>query len=210
MDKDRIVRCWGVDPVKDPIYCPYHDQEWGHPTHDDRLVQEQFVLELFQAGLSWLLLLKKRENFRRAFAGFDLEKIAQFDDAKIEELMQDEGIVRNRRKIEATVSNARIVVSDIIPEFGSLEAYLWHFTGGKSIIEPVSVTSDALSDDVSADMKRRGLRFVGTVTIFSFLQSLGIIYSHTPQCFCWARDHADAFVGNKYRRKRKAKKANKK
>lgn len=190
-------RCWDVSPEKDLISCEYHDNEWSRPTHDERTVEEMFVLELFQAGLSWRLLLGKRENFRKAFADFDLERIARFDREKIEELMQDKGIVRNRKKIEAAVHNAALALT-LKKEFGSLCEYLWHFTSGKSIIEPISVTTDSLSDDVAADLRRRGFRFVGSTTIFSLLQSLGIIYSHSPECFCYQRDHAREFEANTY------------
>lgn len=195
MDKRRCL--WVETAGKE--YLTYHDESWGRPTHDEKTLCGLFIVELFQAGLSWLLLLRKFENFRRAFDGFDVEKIASYGDDKIEELMQDKGIVRNRAKIEAAVNNCKIILN-IRKEFGSFSEYLWHFTEGKSIIEPVSVTRDPLSDDIAKDLKSRGMRFCGSVTIFSFLQGVGIIYSHSPECFCYKRDRADEFVNNKYRR----------
>lgn len=189
-----LPRCPGVLRAGEPLLS-YHDKEWGRPEHDEHKLLEMFFLELFQAGLSWTLLLRKREGFRRAFDGFDVNAIAAYGEAKVDELMQDVGIVRNRAKIEAAVSNARIVL-DIQKEWRSFSKYLWHFTGGKTILEDVSVTRDALSDDVSKDMRRRGLRFAGSVTIFSFLQAVGIIYSHSPGCFCSRRDKAASFAGN--------------
>ncbi len=187
-----LPRCHGVLEAGEP-YLSYHDKEWGRPEHDEGKLCEMFFLELFQAGLSWSLLLRKRENFRKAFDGFDVNAIAAYDEAKIDNLMQDSGIVRNRAKIEAAVSNARVVLK-IQKEWGSFSEYLWHFTGGKTILEDISVTRDAISDDVSKDMKKRGVRFAGSVTIFSFLQAVGIIYSHSRDCFCWRRDEASSFV----------------
>lgn len=195
--RDGLKRCWGMTPEKDALYCAYHDNEWSRPTHDERKVEEMFVLELFQAGLSWRLLLGKREKFRKAFDGFNLEKIAAYDETKVEELMRDNGIVRNKKKIEGAIRNARLA-SSLKEEYGSLSNYFWHFTSGKSIIEPITVTTDALSDDVSADLRHRGFKFVGSLTIFSLLQSLGIIYSHEPECFCYKRDYAYNFEKNKY------------
>lgn len=184
-------RCPGVIEAG-PVYLKYHDEEWGKPEHNEQKLYEMFLLELFQAGLSWILLLNKRENFRRAFDGFDVRKIAAYDEPKVTELLKDEGIIRSRAKIEAAIHNARIVL-DIKKEFGSFSKYLWHFTDGQSIIEDISVTRDDLSDRVSADMKKRGIKFAGSVTIFSFLQAVGIIYSHDKCCFCYARDGADKF-----------------
>jgi DNA-3-methyladenine glycosylase I len=193
--------CMSVYTGNDPLYRKYHDEEWSRPEHEESKLYGLFVLELFQAGLSWRTLLHKRENFRQAFDDFDVQKIASYGETKINELMENPGIIRNRKKIEAAVVNARVVM-EIQKEFGSFSAYLWHFTKGKSIVHPLRITHDALSDDVSRDMKERGMKFCGSVTIYSFLQAAGIIYSHTKDCPCWKRDGADAFVKNHYRRRR--------
>lgn len=181
----------------DPLLIRYHDEEWGKPEHDEKKLTELFLLELFQAGLSWSIILHKRENFRKAFDDFDLKKIAAYDEAKVESLMQDAGIIRNRKKIEACIHNASIILK-IRKEYGSFSSYIWHFTDGKSIIEEIHVTRDALSDDVSRDLKKRGMKFAGTVTVYSFLQAGGIVYSHTKDCFRYAEDHASAFEANRY------------
>jgi DNA-3-methyladenine glycosylase I len=180
MDKKR---CRWV-PEGDELYVRYHDEEWGRPEHDDGRLYEMFLLEMFQAGLSWRLLLHKRENFRKAYDGFDVDKVAAYGEADVERLMADAGIVRNRAKIEASISNSRIF-KEIQKEFGSFDSYIWHFTGGKTIREDLSVTRDGLSDEVSSDLKKRGCRFAGTTSIFSFLQSVGIINSHDPDCFVY-------------------------
>lgn len=174
-------RCRFV-PEGDDLYIKYHDEEWGRPEHDDGKLYEMFLLEMFQAGLSWRLLLCKRENFRKAYDGFDVSKVAAYGDADIARLMSDAGIVRNRAKIEASISNSR-VFKEIQSEFGSFDAYIWHFTEGRTIREDLTVTTDELSDRVSADLKKRGCKFVGSTSIFSFLQSIGIINSHDPDCF---------------------------
>ncbi len=190
-------RCGEEYYLKNVLLTRYHDEEWGKPEHDEQRLYEMFVLELFQAGVSWELLLRKRENFRRDFDGFDPVKIAAYGPEKVGELMQDPGIIRNRRKIEAAIGNAKVVLK-LREEFGSFSEYLWHFTGGKSILEGMSVTRNQLSDDVAKDMKKRGIRFAGSVTVFSFLQAVGIIYSHEPKCFCYERDGAESFRDNRY------------
>ena len=179
---DGKTRCAWV-PEGDPTYIAYHDQEWGAPVHEDAKLYEMFVLELFQAGLSWSLLLHKRENFRQAFADFDIDAVCAMTDDNVERLMQDAGIVRNRKKIEATVSNSRIFRT-IQREFGSFDAYIWGFTDGETIRENPGTTKSILSDTVSRDLKRRGVKFAGSVTIFSYLQAVGIINSHAEECFC--------------------------
>lgn len=192
--KKRCSQEWtGSDPV---LLC-YHDKEWGKPEHDEQKLTELFMLELFQTGLSWKVILYKRENFRIAFDHFDLDKISRYDQDKIDSLMQDKGIIRNRRKIEASVSNASVILK-IRKEYGSFSDYVWHFTEGQSIIEDMHVTHDDLSDDVSEDMKKRGMKFAGTVTVCSFLQAAGIIYSHTKECFRYQEDNASSFEKNHY------------
>lgn len=175
------VRCaW----VKGDMMTRYHDEEWGKPEHDDRKLAEMLVLEGFQAGLSWAVVLSKRENFRKAFCGFDPVQIAAFDERDVERLMADPGIVRNRRKIEGTIQNMRVFL-DIQKEFGSFDRYLWGFAPDAPIIGGTEyLCSSPLSDAVSKDMVKRGMRFVGSVTIYSYLQSIGIVNDHDPLCFC--------------------------
>ena len=160
----------------------YHDEEWGVPVHDDHKLFEMLILESFQAGLSWECILNKRAAFRRAFDGFDLEKVCGYGEEKLEMLMQDPGIVRNRLKIRAAVNNAGIFRT-IQREWGSFDRYLWHWTEGEIVYETDRVSS-ALSDTVSQDLKRRGMKFVGTVILYSYLQAVGVINSHEETCFC--------------------------
>jgi len=160
----------------------YHDEEWGKPEHDDGKLAEMLLLEGFQAGLSWAVILNKRENFRRAFAGFDPEKIAAFGEADTLRLQADAGIVRNRRKIEAAIGNMRVFL-DIQREFGSFDKYLYSFAPDAPIIGGQEfVCSSPLSDAIAGDMKKRGMRFMGTVTVYSFLQAIGIINDHDIIC----------------------------
>lgn len=174
------VRCRWCN-AKNPIYIEYHDWEWGVPQHDDQTLFELLVLESFQSGLSWETILNKRENFRKAFDGFDPKMIQDYSSEKIQSLMGDCGIVRNRRKIEAAIMNARIFL-EIKREWGSFSAYIWHFTKGTTIYETDCISSP-LSDLISKDLKKRGMKFVGTTTIYSYLQAIGIIYSHERDCF---------------------------
>ena len=178
-------RCGWANP-KNPLYLKYHDEEWGVPVHDDRKLFEMLVLESFQAGLSWECILNKRDAFRRAFDRFDLEKVCGYGEEKISELQRDPGIVRNRLKIRAAVNNARIF-RDIRREWGSFDRYLWHWTEGRTVFEIGRVSSE-LSDAVSADLKRRGMKFVGTVIVYSYLQAVGVINSHEEGCFCRSRN----------------------
>lgn len=178
--KERI-RCSWANP-KNPLYIRYHDAEWGIPVHDDHKLFEMLVLESFQAGLSWECILNKREAFRRTFDHFDLEKVCGYSEEKLEQLQQDPGIVRNKLKIRAAVNNARIF-RVMQQEWGSFDRYLWHWTEGKVIRETGKVSSE-LSDAVSKDLKRRGMKFVGTVIIYSYLQAVGVINSHEELCFC--------------------------
>jgi DNA-3-methyladenine glycosylase I len=175
----------------------YHDEEWGVPCHDEKKLIELFILEMFQAGLSWKTILHKREAFRAALDDFHVEKIAAYGPEKVDALMRDPAIIRNRRKIEGLIVNAGCILK-IQAEYGSLSEYLWHFTDGQTIPEPIDVTADALSDDVSDDMKKRGMKYVGSITIFSYLQSVGIIYSHPETCWRYQSDHAEQFAGNTY------------
>ena len=181
------TRCRWADPASE-LYTAYHDQEWGRPEHDDRKLFEMLILEGFQAGLSWITILKKREAFRKAFDGFDPAAVSGYGPEKLEALMADPGIVRNRRKIEAAVTNAAVFL-EIQKEFGSFDRYLWGFTQGQVILntdDQVRASSE-LSDRVSADLKRRGMKFVGTVIIYSFLQAVGVVNDHETGCWCYPR-----------------------
>lgn len=190
-------RCSEEWTGNDPLLIRYHDEEWGKPEHDEKKLTELFLLELFQAGLSWSVVLHKRENFRKAFDDFDLQKIRAYDEKKIASLLKDPGIIRNRKKIEACIHNASVILQ-IRKEYGSFSDWLWHFTDGKSIIEDIHATHDELSDDVSAELKKMGMKYAGTVTVYSFLQAAGIVYSHTKDCFRYDEDHASLFETNRY------------
>lgn len=178
------IRCLWVDE-KSPVYVKYHDEEWGKPVYDDGKLYEMFLLETFQAGLSWITVLKKREAFREAFDGFSVEKAAAYGDEKLKELMENKSLIRNRRKMEAAVKNARIFM-DIQREFGSFSNYLWGFTNGEIIVNKddcFPVTTE-LSDRLSRDLKKRGMAFVGSVTMYSYLQAVGVVNDHQLSCFC--------------------------
>lgn len=164
-----------------PRYVEYHDKEWCIPKHDDRLLFEMLILEGFQAGLSWECILNKRDAFKRAFDDFDVNKVATYSAEKIELLMEDKSIVRNRRKIEAAILNAQVFKA-IRKEYGTFDRYIWGFTHQETIVE-CDKTSSELSDLISKDLKSRGMRFVGTTIVYSYLQSIGIISSHEPECF---------------------------
>ena len=163
------------------IYTKYHDEEWGEPVHDDKKLYEMLILESFQAGLSWSCILNKRENFKKAFDNFNIDKIINYDAAKIQELKNNEGIIRNKLKIKATINNSKIF-KQIQKEYGSFDKYIWRFTNNKTIYELDKVSSE-LSDTISRDLKKRGMTFVGTIIIYSYLQAVGIINSHETQCF---------------------------
>ena len=179
-----MTRCRWADPNSE-IYLAYHDREWGRPEHDDQKLFEMLILEGFQAGLSWLTILKKRVAFRAAFDHFDPAVVAGYGLEKVEALMADAGIVRNRAKIQATIQNAKVFLA-IQEEFGSFDRYLWGFTGGEVILNTDDVfhTSTELSDRISKDLKRRGMKFVGTTIIYSFLQAVGVVNDHELACFC--------------------------
>mgnify|MGYP002475080827 CR=1 FL=1 len=181
----ELKRCGWAEPNSE-LYTAYHDQEWGRPEHQDQKLFEMLILEGFQAGLSWITILKKREAFREAFDGFDPVVVAGYGPEKLEILMSNPGIVRNRRKIEASVQNAKVFL-DIQKEFGSFDRYLWGFTQGKVMLNTDNEVraSTPLSDRISADLKRRGLKFVGTVIIYSFLQAVGIVNDHETGCWCY-------------------------
>jgi DNA-3-methyladenine glycosylase I len=185
--KNGCIRCaWAGS---DPLYQAYHDLEWGVPVHDDRMLFEFLTLEGAQAGLSWITILKKRAAYRTAFAGFDPEAVARFDEARSAELLANPGIVRNRLKVASAVSNARAFLQ-IQEEFGSFDAYQWRFVDGsplqnawKSIQEvPASTT---VSDALSRDLKQRGFRFVGSTICYAHMQAIGMVNDHTVNCFRW-------------------------
>lgn len=173
-------RCFWCNE-KNPVYVEYHDCEWGKPRFDDDYLFEMLLLESFQAGLSWECVLNKRENFKNAFDGFDVETISSYSEEKIISLKQDKGIIRNDRKIRATVTNARIFM-EIVDEFGSFYDYLRVFWNGKTVFENDKTTS-SLSDCISADLIKRGMKFCGSTIIYSFLQAVGVINSHDDDCF---------------------------
>lgn len=176
-------RCFWVR-LDSPLYCAYHDEEWGTPIRNDEEMYALFLLELFQAGLSWITLLKKREAFRAAFDGFDVEKIAHYGEEKIQELLQNADIIRSRAKIEAAISNAKIVL-ELKREYGSFCNYLWSFSEGKIILSPDGQprATSPVSDRMAKDMKQRGMKYAGSVTIHSFLQAAGIVNEHESSCF---------------------------
>lgn len=178
--KDGKNRCVWANP-KNETYIRYHDEEWGQPVYEDGHLFEMLLLESFQAGLSWECVLNKRKAFREAFDEFDLEKICAYDAEKVEELMQNEGIIRNRRKITASIKNAQIF-KEIQNEYGSFSNYLWGHTKNKIIYENDRTTSE-LSDVISAELYKRGMRFVGSTIVYSYLQAVGVIYSHEEGCF---------------------------
>lgn len=165
----------------------YHDKEWGTPLHDDQKLFEFLVLESFQAGLSWYTVLKKRDNFRKAFANFDAKKVSGFDQKKFDLLMQDAGIIRNRLKIEAAINNAKCFLQ-IQKEFGSFDKYVWSFSGGKTIVNRRKSMKDVpgktpISDAMSKDMGKRGFKFRGSTICYAFMQAVGIVDDHTDDCW---------------------------
>ncbi len=181
----HIIRCPFTE--NDPLMIRYHDEEWGIPLFDDHKLFEFLVLGAFQAGLSWRTILHRREAFRKAFAGFDHTRVARFSERKINLLMQDAGIIRNRQKINAAITNARLLPA-IQKEFGSFAAYVWQFTGGKTIdnhcstIHEVAATS-VESDAMSADMRKRGFKFAGSTICYAFMQTIGMVNDHLTSCY---------------------------
>jgi DNA-3-methyladenine glycosylase I len=173
--------------LKDALYMEYHDKEWGTPLHDDQKLFEFLVLESFQAGLSWYIVLKKRDNFRKAFANFDAKKVAKFEQKKFDQLMQDAGIVRNRMKIEAAINNAKCFLQ-IQKEFGSFDKYVWSFSNGKTIINKRKSLQDIPaktpeSDAMSKDMGKRGFKFRGSTICYAFMQAVGMVDDHLDHCW---------------------------
>lgn len=185
MAKKEKIRCgWSVGK---PLYEQYHDEEWGMPVRDDQKQFEFLVLESAQAGLSWYTILQRRENYRKAFADFDYKKVAKFNQAKIEKLMQDAGIIRNRAKIESAVNNAKRFM-EVQKEFGSFSNYIWSFVGGKPIVnkhkslKTVPATTPE-SDALSKDMKARGFKFMGSTVLYAHMQATGLVNDHIEECF---------------------------
>ena len=181
--------------AKTPIEIDYHDQEWGVPLHDDRKLFEFLILEGAQAGLSWVTILKKRDAYRQAFAGFEVAKVARFRPAKAGSLLRNPGIVRNRLKIESAIRNAKAAMA-VQKEFGSLDAYLWQFVGGRPIrnawesLQQVPATSNE-SDALSKDLKKRGFNFVGSTICYAFMQAVGMVNDHTTDCFRYQEPTGD-------------------
>lgn len=185
MEKKRCGWC-----EKDDLYRNYHDNEWGNPIYDDESIFEFLVLETFQAGLSWYTILAKRENFRKAFDNFNYKKVAAYDEAKMEALKEDAGIIRNGLKIKATVTNAQAFIK-VQEEFGSFSKYIWDFVGGKPIdnqpknLKDVPATSE-ISDKLSKDLKKRGFKFVGSTVVYAHMQATGMVNDHVEDC--WKRN----------------------
>jgi DNA-3-methyladenine glycosylase I len=187
---DALERCWWAG--SDPLMAAYHDDEWGRPSDDERHLFEMLTLEGAQAGLSWQTILRKRDGYRRAFAGFDVEKVARFDDADRERLMSDAGIVRNRAKIDSTIGNARAFLA-VAREFGSFRAYLDTIVPMPPARLPATAepgtlpTTTPVSDALSKDLRKRGFRFVGSTIVYSFMQATGLVDDHLPSCFRYGR-----------------------
>ena len=184
-ERKQLRRCqWAGS---DPLYQKYHDEEWGVPVHDDRKLFEMLILEGAQAGLSWITILRKRENYRKAFSNFDVKKIARYDSKKFDQLLQNEGIVRNRLKINAAIVNAKLFL-EVQKEFGSFDKYIWQFVNGKPIVNkwknlkelPAKTTESEL---MSKDLKKRGFKFVGSTICYAFMQAVGMVNDHTKDCF---------------------------
>lgn len=179
---DNPKRCKWCN-LKNPLYVKYHDEEWGISNFEDSYLFEMLILESFQAGLSWECVLNKRKDFRTAYDNFDLDKVCSYDDRKIAELLSNEKIIRNKLKINASINNAKIF-KKIQQEYGSFYDYLKTYIGDKTIYE-INITSSELSDNISNDLKMRGMKFVGTTIIYSYLQAIGVIYSHDKDCFMY-------------------------
>ena len=194
MDTNRKKRCLWCG--NNSLYREYHDEEWGVPLYDDKKIFEFLLLETFQAGLSWITILKKRENFRKAFSNFNYKKISNYSDEKLKELKLDAGIIRNKLKIKAAKSNA-ISFLEVQKEFGSFSKYIWEFVGGKTIqnnfISHRELPKNTkLSKKISDDLKKRGFKFVGATIIYAYMQAMGIVNDHTTKCF----RHQEVFISN--------------
>ena len=185
MKSNNKKRC--VWAESDPLYCDYHDREWGVPVNDDRVLFEFLILEGAQAGLSWLTILKKRENYRRAYDGFDPQKVARYGTGKIKELLGNPGIIRNRLKVTASITNARAFLK-VQKEFGSFSEYMWAFVGHKRLKNEFRTVKDlpaktAVSDVLSKDLKKHGFKFVGSTIIYAHMQAVGMVNDHVVDCF---------------------------
>lgn len=174
------MRCKWVN-LNNPIYIKYHDEEWGIPSYDDNYIFEMLVLEVFQAGLTWECVLNKRENFRKAFDNFDYNKIAKYDPKKINNLLNNKDIIRNKLKIKSTINNAKVFIK-IKKEYNTFSNYIWHFSKNKIIYNQGKITTNYLSNEISKDLKERGMTFVGSTIIYAFLQAIGIINDHEKTC----------------------------
>lgn len=171
----------------DPLYVKYHDEEWGVPVKDDKTLFEFLILETFQAGLSWITILRKRENFRKAFDNFDYKKIAKYNQSKIDELLQNEGIIRNKLKVQSAITNAKALI-EVQKEFGSFSNYIWEFVNHTPIKNILKSHKDAaattsLSDALSKDLKKRGFKFVGSTVVYAHMQATGMVNDHIENCF---------------------------
>ncbi len=180
-DKKRCSWC----NLNNPLYVEYHDNEWCVPNFDDKYLYEMLILESFQAGLSWECVLNKRESFRESYDNFDIDKVCSYSKGKIEQLLSNKKIIRNRLKINASISNSKIFKS-IVKEFGSFYKYLCFFSGGK-ILHETNKTTNYLSDAISKDLVSRGMKYVGSTIIYSYLQAIGVIYSHEEGCFLYKK-----------------------
>lgn len=185
MSKEKTRCTW---PGTDPIYVAYHDEEWGVPEYDDRALYEKLILDGFQAGLSWITVLRKRENFRKAFDGFEPERIARYTDKKVDKLLQDEGIIRHRSKIEATVGNARVWLDMMEKEPGGFSGYLWNFVDGSPVQNKWKGMGDIpaaspMSEALSKDLKKRGFKFCGPTIVYAFAQAVGMVNDHVTRCY---------------------------
>lgn len=182
MEKIRCAWCGN-----DELYQKYHDEEWGKPVYDDETIFEFLILESFQAGLSWMTILRKRENFKKAFDNFNYKKIAKYSDDKIEELMQNSGIVRNKLKILATITNAQKFI-EVQKEFGSFSNYIWAFVDGKPIVNQPNTLKEVpatteISDKLAKDLKKRGFKFMGSTVVYAHMQATGMVNDHVNDCF---------------------------
>ena len=187
MSKD-ITRCFWANP-NNPQYLAYHDEEWGEPCHDERMLFEMLILEGFQAGLSWECVLNKREAFREAFDNFDVQKVARYDIIKLSSLADNPKIIRNKLKINASIANANAFIK-IQEELGSFDNYIWSFTNREVVYEPCDLrTTSPLSDTISKDLKKRGMKFVGSTIIYSYLQAIGIINGHLEGCYKFKKQY---------------------
>ena len=189
MEIEKIKRCAWV--TEDKIYQDYHDKEWGVPLHDDARLFEMLILEGMQAGLSWLTVLKKREAFRLAFDGFDLDKVINYDQEKIVSLMDNKDIIRNRLKIESAIRNAK-AFKEVQKEYGSFDSYIWSYVSNEPIVNHYTNLQEIpantpLSDTISKDLKKRGFNFVGSTIIYAFMQSIGMVNDHTKDCYLYGR-----------------------